>query len=401
MNLLKPNHDRDRGQILVIVAVGMIVILAMVGVVIDGGYAWGKQRETQNGADSSSEAGAVKLAENLAYTSRGLAAPNTDADVLAAVNAAGTANDIGDPDAYYTDFPGNLIDAAGAPAADRASAAQVGDGAIPPGAWGVRAYGQQTFDTFLARVIGFTQFTTTTSATARAGYLSGVCDAASGCIILPITVPVTVLGCDGQNNPDPVDPPELWDAPSDVLTIPLCKNGPGNVGWLDWTPTAGGTSELVQAILTPSNPDLKWPGWYYITSTGNVNSATVENALRTYDGQPVQFPQFDNTCDATPTGPGINDCPAGHVGGHGSNQWYHLAAMSGFTFCVAGDPDCDAAGLAHGAYINGNNKAVCDTGNGGTSCLAGRFTVIVYEGEVSAAPPPNPSTASVGVQLIK
>jgi Flp pilus assembly protein TadG len=401
MNLFRRTRDRERGQVLVIVAVGMVVIIAMVGLVIDGGYAWGKQRQTQNGSDSASEAGAVKLAENLAYTSRSLSAPNTDADVLAAVNAAGAANDIGTPDAYYTDFNGDLIDSVGAVAASRATAAKVGDGTIPTGAWGVRAYGRQTFDTFLARVIGFNQFTTTTQATARAGYLTSVCSAEAGCAILPITVPITVLGCDGQGDPDPIDPPEYWQAPGPVLTIPLCKNGPGNVGWLDWTPTAGGASELVTAITTPSNPYLSWPNWYYVTSTGNVNSQAIETALRTYDGDVVNFPQFDNTCDAAPTGPGVNDCPSGHVGGNGSNQWYHLAGMSGFRFCIAGDAACDAAGLAHGAYVNGNNTNPCDTGNGGTACLAGRFTVIVYEGEVSAAPPPNPGTAAVGVQLIK
>ena len=84
MNLPRKTARHERGQLLVIVAVGMVVLLAMVGVVIDGGYAWGKQRATQNGTDSASEAGAVKLAENLAYTSRGYAAPNSDADVLSA-----------------------------------------------------------------------------------------------------------------------------------------------------------------------------------------------------------------------------------------------------------------------------------------------------------------------------
>ena len=45
MNLPHKTARHERGQLLVIVAVGMVVILAMVGVVIDGGYAWGKQRE--------------------------------------------------------------------------------------------------------------------------------------------------------------------------------------------------------------------------------------------------------------------------------------------------------------------------------------------------------------------
>lgn len=388
----------DRGQVLVIVAVGMIVIIAMVGLVIDGGYAWGKQRETQNGADSAAEAGAVQLAENIAGTSPA----NTDADVLAAVNAAGAANNVGAPTAYYTDVYGNLLDASGVIVPDESSAAIVGGGSIPPNASGVKAVGAQTFDTFLARVIGFTQFTTTAPATAVAGYLGGTCEAEAGCILLPVTVPVTVLTCDGQNNPAPVSPPTLWDAPGNVVRIPLCKNGPGNVGWLDWTPQAGGTSELIDVILTPANPDITWPDWYYVTSTGNVNSKGVEDALRTYDGQIVQFPQFDNTCDATPTGPGVDDCPAGHVGGNGQNQWYHLAGMGSFFFCTSTDSECAGQGLDHGAYVNGNNSSDCEVGgNGATSCLAGRFTVILYEGHVDPAPGPVQGAATVGVQLIK
>ncbi len=406
MGLFKRRDTDERGQILVIVALGLVVMVAMVGIVIDGGYAWGKQRETQNGADAASEAGAILLAQNLA----GTVPAKTDADVRASVNSVAVANDIGPaPTAYYTDFNGNLLDATGAIAPDTDSAAQVGNpsNAIPPGTMGVRVDGQQTFDTFLARVVGFNQFTTTTTATARAGYLGGTCSAEEGCVILPVTVPVTILGCDGSNDPAPVQPATLWPAPSDVVSIPLCKNGPGNVGWLDWTPTGGGTNELVQAILHPSNIALTWPGWYYVTSTGNVNSANVENALNTYKGKSVMFPQFDATCDAQPSGPGINDCPTGHVGGHGSNQWYHLAGMSTFVFCTddGSMPECTTAGGApktftQGAYVNGNNKPICDTGNGATSCLAGKFIVISYEGNVEAAPGPNGGSSTVSVQLI-
>ena len=44
------------------IALSLVVIVAMVWLVIDGGYAWGQQRKTQNGADSMAEAGAAVLA---------------------------------------------------------------------------------------------------------------------------------------------------------------------------------------------------------------------------------------------------------------------------------------------------------------------------------------------------
>lgn len=401
MSVAQPRNQR--GQVLVIVAGGLLVIVALVGLVIDGGFAWGQQRATQNGADAASEAGAVQLAENLA----GVIPARTDGDVLQAVNNSGDANAIGHPASCYTDFSGAPISGTGAVTGsqDCAGAALVGSGAIPPGAAGVLAQGQRTFDTFLMRAVGFSQLTTTARATARAGWQNSTCSASAGCIILPVTIPVTTVTCDGSGNPVP-DPGGNKYVTGQLYVIPLCKNGPGNVGWIDWTPTSGGTSELITAIQNPSNPALKWPGWYYITSTGNINSSGVEDALRAYDGQAVSFPQFDNTCDALPTGPGVNDCPAGHLGGNGSNQWYHIEQMATFVFCgpsgASNDSNCAAhtPTLIHGAFISGTDKPICDTGNGATSCLAGKFTVLSVSGEVSAAPPADPATSNVGIQLI-
>jgi Flp pilus assembly protein TadG len=399
------NRPRDeRGQVLIIVAAGLLVIVAMVGLVVDGGYAWGQQRATQNASDAASEAGAAMLAANLA----GVSPAKSDLDVQNAVNASGQSNGIGNPVACYTNFDGAPINLSGAVTGnhDCTGAALVGNGSIAAGAYGVMAQGQRTFNTFLMRAVGFPQLTTTTLATARAGYQTSVCSASEGCIILPVTVPVTVVTCDGSGNPVP-DPSGNKYVIGQLYIIPLCKNGPGNVGWIDWTPTAGGTSELIDSILHPDNPALKWPGWYYMTSTGNVNSKGVEDALRTYDGQPVSFPQFDNTCDTTPTGPGVNDCPAGHVGGHGSNQWYHIGQMATFVFCgpsgASNDADCagHSPSLVDGTFVNGNNSNPCDTGNGATACLAGKFTVLSASGEVTAAPPADKDTANVGVQLIR
>lgn len=404
----------ERGQVLVIVAVSMVLLVAMVGIVIDGGFAWGKQRDTQNAADATAKAGALKLTENLA----GVSPPNTDADVFDAVNDTADANVVGLPGAYYTNFDGNLINASGTVVSSDAAAAAVGSGAIPPNAAGVKAVTNQTFDTFLARVIGFNQFTATADATARSGYLTGTCEAEAGCVILPVTIPVTVLACDGSNRPAPVTDADgdkiLWTAPSGTpLSIPLCQADPGNVGWLDWTPTGStpdcpgtGKAELACVIADPSNPGLRWPGWYYIPETGNPNSGPIENALQTYDGDTVLIPQFDLTCNTQPSGPGVTDCPIPNVGGNGTNQWYHLAGMSSFHLCTDSGSDtafiaeCAAAGFTTGAYVQGSNSE-CDTGNGATSCLAGKFVVISYEGEVAAAPGVNSASSIPGIQLIR
>lgn len=410
----RPARRSEHGQVLVIVALGMITLVAMVGLVIDGGFAWGKQRDTQNGADAIAKAGAIVLAHNVA----GVDPAKTDADVFAWVNSTSLANSLGAPEAYYTNIAGQMLTPTGAVATSSATAARVGDGVIPASAAGVRAVGEVTFDTFLARIIGVTTLTTSADATAVAGYLSGTCAAEAGCVVMPVTFPVNVLGCDGTNSPDFVtvgDPPNkvLWSAPSEeALSVPLCTSGAGNVGWLDWTPTSGtdgctgtGTAELACVIENPTNPYLKWPGWYKVSSTGNINAPSVESALREYNGQVVLIPQFDITCGETPSGPGVTDCPEDKVGKGGANQWYHLAGMSAFRLCStnpAHDADlvaaCGAKNFDHGVYMTGSNS-VCDTGSGGTSCLAGMFEAIQYEGEVQAQPGANAASSVVGIQL--
>ncbi len=100
---------------------------------------------------------------------------------------------------------------------------------------------------------------------------------------------------------------------------------------------------------------------------------------------------FDATCNMEPPGTGVGACPPPNVGGNGQNQWYHLDRFVAFLF---EDPK--------GAFVNGNNKADCDTGNGATSCLKGMFVRFVGPG---ATVGPAPGTAgpfsAVGIQLIK
>ena len=125
-----------------------------------------------------------------------------------------------------------------------------------------------------------------------------------------------------------------------AVVVPLCKNGPGNVGWLDWTPTAGGTSELIDNITPPlSNPAIDLPSWQYITSTGNVNSKGVEDAINdNWKGKIVQIPQFDLRAIRRRAAHS-HGCPAGNVGGHGSNQWYHLPQFAAFQLCSSTIPN--------------------------------------------------------------
>ena len=398
MNTARVAHRQPRqgGQILVLMVAGLVAMFAMVGLIVDGGFAFAQQRATQNGTDAAADAGAVTLARGVGGTMP------TDSAVLAAVNGAITNNGLTGGTAYYTDVKGQLLTAAGTPTTVPALAVQVGQaplGAVPPcldptscvngRASGVQVAGRKTTGTFVARVIGINSFAIGAVATAVSGYLTGVCDAQAGCNVLPVTFPVTIVTCDGQNNPVPAVPPVPYQVGTHY-TIPLCKNGPGNVGWLDWTPPAGGTSELVSAILNPTNPAIPVPSWQYITSTGNVNAKSVEDAINTYAGKVVLIPQFDATCNTQPSGSAVGNCPPANVGGNGTNQWYHLPQ---FAALLLDSPKA--------AYITGSNSEECDTGNGATSCIKGTFVNFVTGGVVGPGVGSGGNTSVVGVQLIK
>lgn len=120
----------------------------------------------------------------------------------------------------------------------------------------------------------------------------------------------------------------------------------GNVGWLDWTPPDGGTSELNNSIQTPTSPAIPLPSW--------------------------------------------------------QNQWYRRPSFAHFQLCISADPACTAVGASFGAYVNGNSSAVCDTGNGATACLVDKFVSIESSGTIGAGfGGRTGNSKAIGVQLIK
>jgi hypothetical protein len=396
----QPRFVREGGQAIVVMALALLAIVAGLGLIIDGGNAWAQQRITQAGNDAAAEAGAVVLAQSQA----GASAPagGWDQAVDDAVTASAASNGINLDVAYYTDICGTLLRPDGTKAAGPSDAAVVGAGTLPANnntnpdcpagvvgpVAGVQALASRQFNLFVSGAIGFSNFTASTRATAVSGLLQGVCASESGCIVLPVTAPVTVVTCDKTGSAESTS--TLWPKNTRVV-VPLCKNNPGNVGWLDWTPKAGGTKELEDSILHPNNPAIDLPSWQYITATGNVNSKPIEDALNTYVGQVVLFPMFDLTCASDPDTSKVKVAPdygCNDIGGNGANQWYRIPQFAAF--------------LLERAYVNGSNKAACDTGNGATSCLIGQFVDFITTGTVGPGIGGGTTDGAViGTQLIK
>ncbi len=427
-------RDREAGQAIVVMIGAILVAVVMVATIVDGGNLFAQQRVAQNGVDATAEAGAVLLAERLA----GAATPSGGWDLNIAGRLAQTAaaNNITVDAAYYTDICGIPLqaDGTGAINADRtedlADALEVGNAShILPGGTatapdcpnrlvgpvaGVLVIGRKDVPSYVAGAIGISSFRVNTRATAVAGYLQGYCDASQGryCALLPIAFPVNILSCDGNGGPLNTGTPWVFNT---VYVIPLCSNAPGNVGWLDWTPPNGGTGEVVCSILTADNPSIVLPSWQYVPAAGNTNggggacSMSIEDALRTYEGQTVLVPEFDLTCNpANQDAPDSSDpnivtapnygCPTGKLGGNGSNEWYRMPSFAFLELCGPGVPGCNGR---HDAYIQGSDAAHCDTGNGATSCLVAKFVNIMATGTVGAGVGSGTGNKAVGVQLIK
>jgi hypothetical protein len=425
----------ERGQALVLMVGVTFAAVATVGLIVDGGNVLAQQRVSQSGIDAVAESGAVMLAKRLAGASD--PSGGWDANIAAKMTQTAAANNVTLGSAYYTDVCGIPLRSDGTAALtadgheDLTVAMAVGNvgnslpaaGATTPDCpnrvvgpvAGVLAFGTKVVNTFVARAIQINSFTVTTQATAVAGYLQGYCSASQGqyCGILPLTIPVNVMTCSGNNSPNDTGTPWTWNV---VVKVPLCSTAPGNVGWLDWTPPAGGTSELVCSILHPNNPAVDLPSWQFVTSTGNVNGGggscgmSVEDAVRTYDGQVVLIPQFDLTCntrngdpDPSSSQPAVitppnYGCPNAVGGGNGQNLWYRMPSFAFFELC---DPSVTGCGTYSGAYIQGSDASVCDTGNGATSCLVGKFVDILATGTVGAGVGSGTGNKALGVQLIK
>lgn len=430
----RPADRRASGQAIVVMVAAILLALALVALIVDGGNVLAQQRVTQNGADAVAEAGAVMLAERLAGANE--PSGGWDLNIAARLTQTASANNMTVEAAYYTDICGIPLqsDGSGAINVDRtenlAVALQVNNPShqLPGGTAtapdcpnrlvgpvaGVLVIARKDVGAFVAGAIGIRTFRVNTRATAVAGYLQGYCDATEGkyCALIPIAFPVNIQQCDGNNKPIDQGTPWVFNV---VYKIPLCAGSPGSVGYLDWDPPSGGTGEVVCSILTADNPAIDLPSWQYVTSTGNTNGGggacgmTVEEAIRTYEGQVVLAPQFDLTCNpgnngepdssvpAVITAPDYG-CPAGDLGSSGTNQWYRMPSFAFLELCGPAVPDC---GGLHAAYIGGSNAAICDTGNGATSCLVAKYKHIMATGTVGAGVGSGTGNKAVGVQLIK
>ena len=366
------------GQTLVLVSLGMVALVAMVGVVIDIGFLWAGNRDSQNGSDAVAHAGTVVILEYLTGDST-----LDDGDVSAAVTAMASQTGVDLESAEYVAY---LPDAGTGQLEPVPMGIEVGyGGVIPAGAQGIEVFTSRTNETLLARVVGITQLTAMTDAIAVTGPVPEPCQEGQPCPLLPVTFPNTQVTCDGQNKA--IITELEWDLDSTVI-IPLCGNSAGGVGWVDWTGSGGGVDELAAEICDPDT-SVTLPDWFEVRAAGNTNSESVQSCFEEWLNKPILFPLFDDLCSFDPLA--NNPCPPGNEP-TGVNGWYHFPTYASFYLT--------------GVYIQGEWSEVCDTGNGATSCLTGEFVDTSGTGTVGQFIPPDPDDPEAisdffAVQLIR
>jgi hypothetical protein len=361
----------------------MTVVLAATAMVIDGGNAMAQQRGTQNATDAAALAGALTIAQDMGGDDK------VDADVRSAMLDSFSSNEATMGTSHYVDYDNNIVGTVGR------------GGSIPSDAAGVQVVGNRTFDTFLAGVIGLSSMTSGASATALAGALRSICSADDGCGVMPVTFSIPISSCDGTNRPLRIGVDWALVSMETALAdqgvgqyesiVPLCKNGPGGVGWLDM----GCGGNLADQITTLCNGPFDIPAWIQ-TSTGNSNN--VESQVNAYSGELILVPMFDATCRDIPSTGLPADCTDA---GNGDNLYYHIPRFTKF--------------LLDTAHISGGNHPECNStpggppvgGNGSTSCVKGWFVHYIMQGRVGGWDDCDAATIAeclepiLGVQLVR
>ena len=220
----------EQGQALVVFVLFLFVIIGMVALVVDGGYAYAQRRRMQYAADAAAMAGV-----------RAMAMHASDAAIDREVARFATSN-----------------------GADTYTWTRVNNSTI-------RVQVSHRFPTFFAAAVGIDHMTARAVAEARA---SGV--RATG-NLLPIAVRVFPFQFGRTYT--------LWEH--------HFHHAPGNFGWLDWNDWCSSTPELAFNICHPENSGVWRVGQWVPGATGIHGSWQVRDCLNRWVNRPATIVLYD------------------------------------------------------------------------------------------------------------
>jgi Flp pilus assembly protein TadG len=372
----RPDNSGAGGQILVLFALGLLVMVAGVALIVDGGNAYAQQRGVQNGADAAANAGADVLALKLAGVTK------SDTDVKNAILSNSGLNTIA-ATAYYTNVTGQPIDASGN-VSTAALAAQVGNSnPIPPNAQGVHVSGNRAFGTTFGKAIGFGNLTASADAIAIAGKVIGG-------QFMPVVFPVNITDCSGNGSLGvgkdqwPVSQPGVPPAHpvGQEYIVPLCKTGGGSFMVLNLD---GQPNNCAEEVTNPKPVQFVSFPVDVASDNGNNCAKPLADAVNAMSGgDTVLIPICDdNACNTS----------------GGSNATYHITGVVAFYIDYMEDSNNQNDSLCQTHTNASGQTLVTLSGNGSSSCIAGWFVRFITAGPVGAGPIGNGD--AIGIQLIK
>lgn len=314
------NRSSESGQILIMVAGGLIALLLIAGMVIDLGLGFRERRTMQNASDLAAMAGTKVIADH--YLDGG----RSGDQVFDAVQSSLTANDCGAGCSWT-----GIYVRPGTPGTEIDLGPVVDGGGIPSLAQGVRVTTDTASETFFMRVVGIDEVAVATQATAMT---SSLLDEAPAGVLLPIAA--------FDSDYEPGIEYELTEG----------GEGPGNFGWLTWSGNNDAPT-LADSICVPDNPAMEFPVWIE-GAPGNMNANAVRTCLDQWLGQTVLIPIWSQT--NTQGGSRLDyeivglaafvlsdyDQHASKVNGH-FVEFYALPGVPagyGSPPCLASDPTC-------------------------------------------------------------
>ncbi len=319
---------QEEGQSIVLVALALVALIAIAGLVVDGGRDYGARRQSQNASDGAAFAGAAVLA---ARTGNG---SGDDDDVRDAVTAFALNNGVtatSDIEAYYMIF-----------GQTNPSTFAIGGTVIPSDANGVWVRTTIRFQPFLITVLaGGGNVEAKTYAIAKIGTLT------SPGGMRPVTV----------QDPESIGEPP-WEY-GDLETLQGGNTGPGNFQWLN----LDGINDDLNSCPNPDTPGLEW-------DLDNDNSPTIDEEIDVNDlticGNPGQHAGVKDTLqewfDDDADGPHLWLIPIyDTVENQGNNFRYHIVK-----FAVFNMTGYDFGGSHH-------EGDPCNPQPPGNKCIVGTF----------------------------
>lgn len=291
----------ERGQALALFSGGLVALLAVTGLVLDGGLAFVNRRDAQNAADLGALAGTQAVAD---FHVEGV---GTGSTVYSAIDEAVRTNGCDSEDSVPCTWTAEYVrPTTGYTTVPVGSSVQPG-GIIPATAQGVEITIQRSPEVFFLRMLGQEGWDISATATAVTSRLDRVGEG----MMLPLAF-------------DPGRDLTYETGKLKNYQFSEEKEGPGNFSWLSWY-DIDSAEELEDNVCDPRNPEYTFP-LYIPGGPGKMNKSGVRDCLDEYVGQTVYVPLWGDCTLAgdTEESPGYR--------GNGSNGEYCVVGVAAFEF---------------------------------------------------------------------